>query len=89
MVVNGEVHTAELTYAGQEVSITETAASFYNERQKVKVELSKTLETDELFGIGANGEITAVSFGLYACLLYTSNPLPKKPVPQGFPSEKA
>ena len=41
MVVNGEVHTAELTYAGQEVSITETAASFYNERQKVKVELSK------------------------------------------------
>ena len=66
MVVNGEVHTAELTYAGQEVSITETAASFYNERQKVKVELSKTLETDELFGIGANGEITAVSFGLYA-----------------------
>ena len=66
MVVNGEVHTAELTYAGQEVSITETAASFYNERPKVKVELSKTLETDELFGIGANGEITAVSFGLYA-----------------------
>ena len=66
MVLNGEVHTAELTYAGQEIEITETAASFYNERQKAAVILDKILEQNEQFGIGANGEITAVTFGLFA-----------------------
>ena len=66
MVLNTEVHTAELAYAGQEVEITETSASFTNERQKVKVTLSKVLEQNEKFGIGQNGEITAVTFGLYA-----------------------
>lgn len=66
MVLNGEAHTAELTYAGQEIEITETAASFYNERQKAAVTLDKILEQNEQFGIGANGEITAVAFGLFA-----------------------
>ena len=66
MVLNGEIHTAELTYAGQEIEITETAASFYNERQKAAVTLDKILEQNEQFGIGANGEITAVTFGLFA-----------------------
>ena len=66
MVLNGEVHIAELTYAGQEIEITETAASFYNERQKAAVTLDKILEQNEQFGIGANGEITAVTFGLFA-----------------------
>lgn len=66
MVLNGEVHTAELTYAGQEIEITETTASFYNERQKAAATLDKILEQNEQFGIGANGEITAVTFGLFA-----------------------
>lgn len=66
MVLNTEVRTAELAYAGQEVEITETSVSFVNERQKASVQLSKLLEQDEAFGIGMNGEITAVSFGLYA-----------------------
>lgn len=66
MVLNGETHTAELTYAGQEIEITETAASFYNERQKAAVTLDKILEQNEQFGIGANGKITAVTFGLFA-----------------------
>lgn len=66
MVLNGETHTAELTYAGQEIEITETAASFYNERQKAAVTLDKILEQNKQFGIGANGEITAVTFGLFA-----------------------
>lgn len=66
MVLNGETHTAELTYAGQEIEITKTAASFYNERQKAAVTLDKILEQNEQFGIGANGEITAVTFGLFA-----------------------
>ncbi len=66
MVLNTEVRTVELIYAGQEVEITETSASFYNERQKVAVSLNKALEQDEDFQIGMNGEITAVTFGLYA-----------------------
>ena len=37
MVINKEAHEVELTYAGQEVAVTETATSFVNERQKVTV----------------------------------------------------
>lgn len=65
-VRNTEVHTAELVYAGQEVEITETAADFCNERQKAAVSLDKVLEQDERFGIGTSGELSAVTFGLFA-----------------------
>lgn len=65
-VLNTEVHTAELVYAGQEVEITETAADFCNERQKAAVSLNKVLEQDERFGIGMGGELSAVTFGLFA-----------------------
>ena len=65
-VLNTEAHTAELVYAGQEVEITETAADFCNERQKAAVSLDKVLEQDERFGIGKNGELSAVTFGLFA-----------------------
>ena len=66
MVVSGETHTVELTYAGQNISVTETSTSFYNERQKVQVSLAKVIEKDKTFGIGDNGEIKNISFGLYA-----------------------
>lgn len=66
MIASKEVQSVELTYAGQEVSITETASSIYNGRQKVAVTLEKALEQNELFSIDMNGEITAVTFGLYA-----------------------
>ena len=66
MVVNKEKHSVELTYAGQDVAVTETATSFVNERQKVKISLEKILEQDETFGIGKNDEIKNISFGLYA-----------------------
>ena len=66
MVLNTEIRTAELVYAGQEIEITETAASFYNERQKAAVSLDKVLEQNTQFGIGMNGEISAVTFGLFA-----------------------
>ena len=66
MVLNDEIHEVELVYAGQEVEITETATSFYNERQRVEISLDKLLEQDEKFGIGMNGEMSAVAFGLYA-----------------------
>ena len=66
MVINTEPHTVELVYAGQEVEIAETAASFTNKRQKVSVSMIKILEQNNDFHIGMNGEITAVTFGLYA-----------------------
>lgn len=66
MVLNTEIRTAELVYAGQEIEITETSASFYNERQKAAVSLDKALEQNTQFRIGMNGEISAVTFGLFA-----------------------
>ena len=66
MVLSDEIHGVELVYAGQEVAVTETATGFYNERQRVEIDLIKSLETDESFGIGGNGEIFDVTFGLYA-----------------------
>ena len=65
MILNEEIRTAELVYAGQEIEITETSASFYNERQKAAVSLDKVLEQNEAFVIGMNGEISAVTFGLF------------------------
>lgn len=61
-----EQHDVELTYAGQNVSLTSTELSLYNERQRVTVSLSKALEQDETFGIGMNDEIKNVQFGIYA-----------------------
>lgn len=66
MVLNGKVQTVELKYAGQEISITETSGNLYNERQKVKVSLVKVIEQNNLFGIGMNGEMKNITFGLYA-----------------------
>ena len=66
MILNEETHTAELVYGGQEIEITETAVSFYNERQKANLSLDKILEQNEQFGIGMNGEISAVTFGLFS-----------------------
>lgn len=64
--IKQEKHSVELTYAGQDVAVTETATSFVNERQKVKISLEKVLEQNETFGIGKNDEIKNISFGLYA-----------------------
>ena len=66
MVLNDEIHAVELVYAGQNIAVTETETSFYNERQRVEIDLVKSLETDETYGVGNNGEIFDVTFGLYA-----------------------
>lgn len=68
---NGYVHNtakydAELTYAGQNVSVTSTDLSVYNDRQKISVSLKKIMAEDKKFSIGNNGEITSVRFGIYA-----------------------
>lgn len=64
--INDEVMEVALSYAGQEVSVTATDASFVNDRQKAAIDAYKAMETSNSFGIGLNGEVTAVSFGLYA-----------------------
>lgn len=66
MVLNSTPKTVELTYAGETVEVTETAAEFYNERQKATLSLAKVLGKDDIFNIGNNGEILSVQFGLYA-----------------------
>lgn len=66
MVINNEIHSAELVYAGQEIEITETSASFTNDRQKAEVSLFKVMAQDAKFGIGSGNELSAVTFGLYA-----------------------
>lgn len=66
MVINKEAHEVELTYAGQEVAVTETATSFVNERQKVTVSLEKAIEKNDIFNIGNGDEMKNISFGLFA-----------------------
>lgn len=61
-----EQYDIELTYAGQDVKVTSTALSVYNERQKVSVSLLKELSQDERFKLGMNDEILSVQFGIYA-----------------------
>lgn len=65
-VYNGTKYDVELTYAGQNVSVTSTDISVYNDRQKVSVSLKKIMAEDKIFSIGNNGEITSVRFGVYA-----------------------
>lgn len=62
--LDGTPIEVELTYAGQEVEVTQTFVSCMDERQKVSVSLEKMMESDEVFHI--QGNPTAVTFGLYA-----------------------
>lgn len=68
---NGYVHNStkydlELIYAGQNISVTSTAVSVYNDRQKVVVSLRKEMDEDKIFNLGKNNEISFVQFGVYA-----------------------
>ena len=66
-VLNNKPKDVELTYAGQEFEVRDTVdIEFENEYQRVMIRLSKTMENDELFGIGSNGEYKNVRFGLFA-----------------------
>ena len=66
MVLNPESRFVELVYAGQNVAVTETATSFENERQKVEISLVKSIEQNERFDIGTNGEMKNITFGLFS-----------------------
>lgn len=65
-VHNGTKYDVELTYAGQNVSVTSTDLSVYNDRQKVAVSLKKEMDEDKTFNLGKNNEISSVQFGVYA-----------------------
>ena len=65
-VMNSKKKAVELTYAGQDVAVTDDAKTkFRNEYQSVSITLKKYMEHDELFGIGGKGEYKAVRFGLF------------------------
>ncbi|MDL2324403.1 class B sortase [Ruminococcaceae bacterium OttesenSCG-928-A16] len=66
MVLDPEPVYVELVYAGQDVEVTHTAVGIYDERQRLEIDLVKSLEIDELFDIGLADEYKGVSFGLYA-----------------------
>ena len=66
-VLNSEAHLIELTYAEQEVAVSDAVNStFNNDYQGVDIHLEKFMEHDELFDIGDNDEDKNVTFGLYA-----------------------
>ena len=69
---SGQQYDVELVYAGQDVEITSTALSAFNERQRVNLSLSKSLEKDKTYNIGNNGEIEAVQFGIYSAVDVTA-----------------
>lgn len=66
MVLDTTVYEVTLTYAGQNVSVTSSAITITNARQKAVIDLQKVLEQDDLFKLGMNGEIGNVQFALYA-----------------------
>lgn len=65
-VINKIPHEVELVYGAQTESVVSAGTTFLNERQKVEISLTKTMEENADFNIGNNGEIENVKFGLYA-----------------------
>ena len=65
-VADTTVYGVTLKYAGQEENLTAANLAIINQRQKIKIDASKAMEEDTLFGIGTNDEIKNVVFGLYA-----------------------
>ena len=72
MVCNKEVKIVTLAYAGQDIAVINEDLSLYNERQKVSISGSKSVEIDSNYAIGSNGEIANVKFGLYANEILTA-----------------
>ncbi|MBR3149675.1 MAG: VaFE repeat-containing surface-anchored protein [Eubacterium sp.] len=69
---SNQQYDVELIYAGQEVAVTSTALSAFNERQRVKLSLIKSIEKDKIYKIGDSDEIEAVQFGIYAAVDVTA-----------------
>ena len=63
-VINKNVKDVSLVYGDQKIEVVELLDSVTNERQKAEISLKKSMETSDKFGI--TGDLTKVSFGLFA-----------------------
>lgn len=65
-VKNPEIQAIELTYAGQEIAVTDAVnRAFKNDYQGVEISLEKFMEHDEKYGISAENSYRNVRFGLF------------------------
>lgn len=71
-VLDETAYDVVLTYAGQDVKVTSTTLSSYNQRQTSDISLAKILEQNEDYSVGMNGEIENVKFGLYSTDIVTA-----------------
>lgn len=65
-VLNETANEVELTYGGQTEEVVSANTTFMNDRQKASISFKKQMEINSDFGIGNNGEVLNVKFGLYA-----------------------
>lgn len=66
-VLNTEIKTVELVYAGQEAAVADTAGTeFFNAYQSVRIRLAKFMEHDDLYNVGGKSDAKNVTFGLFA-----------------------
>lgn len=65
-VLDSTPKQVEIVYGSQTDKVVSTSTSFTNDRQKVEISLTKVMEENADFGIGNNGEVENVKFGLYA-----------------------
>lgn len=66
-VLSDESRLVELTYAGQEIAVTDAVGTnFSNDYQGVEISLEKVMESSELFDISAENSYKNVRFGLFA-----------------------
>ena len=65
-VLDSSVQKTELTYAGQQVELTEAVVTQDNRRQRAELVFKKELEKNKTFHLGTEKEMKEVQFGLYA-----------------------
>ena len=66
-LLNSEIQTVELAYAGQEVAVRDAVnTAFVNDYQAIEISLEKIMESDELFKINGSDYYKNVRFGLFA-----------------------
>lgn len=65
-ILDKEPREVVLSYAGQEIEVTEEVVSFKNKRSKVKIGLKKVMEEDKKFGISSDDFYKNILFGLFA-----------------------
>ena len=66
-VLNTNIQTVELVYAGQEAAVADTLGTeFFNAYQSVRIRLEKIMEHDDLYNVGGKYDVKNVTFGLFA-----------------------